>query len=167
MGKEDTQSMLSKKINVYEWERQTAQLIRNLAIYQYSLGIGGIKQMYWLDHAELTGKLNLQYQYLRSFSHEILRGNLSEAQINARVQMYYNKTRHFYQDGKLEGHTRNGYLWERRVLSAAHNCDDCISYSGVGWVKIGTLPNPGESCQCRANCRCVKYYSKSPILPSL
>lgn len=167
MGKEVTQSMLSKKINVSEWERQTAQLIRNLAIYQYSLGIGGIKQMDWRDHAELTGKLNLQYQYLRSFSYEILQGNLSEAQINARAQMYYNKTRHFYQDGKLEGHIRNGYLWERRVLSAAHNCDDCISYSGVGWVKIGTLPNPGESCQCRANCRCVKYYSKSLILPSL
>lgn len=167
VGNKITKDLLSGKINVSTWEQQTAQSIRNLAIYQYSLGIGGIKQMDWRDHAEISGKVNLQYQYLRGFSRDIIQGNLSEAQILARVQMYYNKTRHFYEDGKLEGHTRNGFLWERRVLAAFHSCDDCVRYSGVGWVKIGTLPNPGESCQCRANCKCVKYYSKSPILPSL
>lgn len=167
VGNKITKDLLSGKINVSTWEQQTAQSIRNLAIYQYSLGIGGIKQMDWRDHAEISGKVNLQYQYLRGFSRDIIQGNLSEAQILARVQMYYNKTRHFYEDGKLEGHTRNGFLWERRVLAAFHSCDDCVRYSGVGWVRIGTLPNPGESCQCRANCKCVKYYSKSPILPSL
>lgn len=166
-GNKITKDLLSGKINVSTWEQKTAQSIRNLAIYQYSLGIGGIKQMDWRDHAEISGKVNLQYQYLRGFSRDIIQGNLSEAQILARVQMYYNKTRHFYEDGRLEGHARNGFLWERRVLAAFHSCDDCVRYSGVGWVKIGTLPNPGESCQCRANCKCVKYYSKSPILPSL
>jgi hypothetical protein len=167
VGNKITKDLLSGKINVSTWEQQTAQSVRNLSIYQYSLGIGGIKQMDWRDHAEISGKVNLQYQYLRGFSRDIIQGNLSEAQILARVQMYYNKTRHFYEDGRLEGHTRNGFLWERRILAAFHSCDDCVRYSGVGWVKIGTLPNPGESCQCRANCKCVKYYSKSPILPSL
>jgi hypothetical protein len=167
VGNKITKDLLSGKINVSTWEQKTAQSIRNLAIYQYSLGIGGIKQMDWRDHAEISGKVNLQYQYLRGFSRDIIQGNLSEAQILARVQMYYNKTRHFYEDGRLEGHARNGFLWERRVLAAFHSCDDCVRYSGVGWVKIGTLPNPGENCQCRANCKCVKYYSKSPILPSL
>ena len=167
MGNKVTDNLLSGKINVSTWERQTAELIKNVSLYQYSLGIGGLKQMDWRDHAELNGKLNLQYQYLRTFSNEIIRGNLSEAQIAARAQMYYNKTRHFYEDGRLEGHSRNGYLWERRVIAASHSCSDCIRYSGMGWAKIGTLPNPGENCQCRANCRCVKYYSNSPILPSL
>lgn len=167
MGNKVTDNLLAGKINVSTWERQTAELIKNVSLYQYSLGIGGLKQMDWRDYAELNGKLNLQYQYLRAFSNEIIRGNLSEAQIAARAQMYYNKTRHFYEDGRLEGHSRNGYLWERRVIAASHSCSDCIRYSGMGWAKIGTLPNPGENCQCRANCRCVKYYSNSPILPSL
>jgi hypothetical protein len=167
LGNKVTDNLLSGKINVSTWERQTAELIRDVSLYQYSLGIGGLKQMDWRDHAELSGKLNLQYQYLRGFSNEIIRGELSEAQIAARAQMYYNKTRHFYEDGKLEGHSRNGYLWERRVIAASHSCSDCIRYSSMGWAKIGTLPNPGENCQCRANCKCVKYYSKSPILPSL
>lgn len=167
VGNKITKDLLSGKINTSTWEQQIAQSVRNLSIYQYSLGIGGIKQMDWRDHAEISGKVNLQYQYLRGFSRDIIQGNLSEAQILARVQMYYNKTRHFYEDGRLEGHARNGFLWERRVLAAFHSCDDCVRYSNVGWVKIGTLPNPGESCQCRANCKCVKYYSKSPILPSL
>jgi hypothetical protein len=167
LGNKVTDNLLSGKINVSTWERQTAELIRDVSLYQYSLGIGGLKQMDWRDHAELSGKLNLQYQYLRGFSNEILRGELSEAQIAARAQMYYNKTRHFYEDGKLKGHSRNGYLWERRVIAASHSCSDCIRYSSMGWAKIGTLPNPGENCQCRANCKCVKYYSNSPILPNL
>ena len=160
-------NLFSGKINVATWERQTAEALRGLAVYQYALGIGGVKQMDWKDHSLINGQLNLQYQYLRRFSQEILRGDLSEAQIRARIQMYYNKGNHFHEQGRLEGHKRNGYLWERRVLAAHHSCDDCIRYNGMGWAQIGTLPNPGESCQCRANCRCVKYYSNSIIMPRM
>lgn len=160
-------NLFSREISVAQWEQQTAEILRGLAIYQYSLGVGGIKQMDWKDYALINGQLNLQYMYLRRFSQEIMRGELSQAQIDARVQLYYNKTNHFREQGRLEGHKRNGFLWERRVSSAFHSCDDCIRYNSMGWAQIGTLPNPGESCQCKANCRCVKYYSNSLIMPAL
>jgi hypothetical protein len=160
-------ALFSGKINVARWERQTAELLRSLAIYQYALGIGGAKQMDWQDYSLINGQLNLEYQYLRRFSRDILRGNLSEAQIEARIKMYYNKTNHFKERGRLEGHKRNGYLWERRVIAANHSCDDCIRYTGMGWAQIGTLPNPGENCQCKSNCKCVKYYSNSLMMPKL
>lgn len=167
MGKTVNSAMFSGDIDVARWERQTAELLRSLAIYQYSLGIGGAKQMDWKDYSLINGQLNLEYQYLRRFSQDILRGSLSEAQIEARIQMYYNKTNHFRERGKLEGHKRNGYLWERRVIAAKHSCEDCIRYNSMGWAQIGTLPNPGENCQCKSNCRCVKYYSKSLTMPTL
>lgn len=167
VGKVINNNLFSGAINVATWERQTAEALRGLAVYQYALGIGGIKQMDWKDHSLINGQLNLEYQYLRRFSLDILRGDLSEAQIRARIQMYYNKGNHFREQGRLEGHKRNGYLWERRVLAAHHSCDDCIRYNGMGWAQIGTLPNPGESCQCKSNCKCVKYYSNSIIMPKM
>ena len=167
VGKVINNNLFSGAINVATWERQTAEALRGLAVYQYALGIGGIKQMDWKDHSLINSQLNLEYQYLRRFSLDILRGDLSEAQIRARIQMYYNKGNHFREQGRLEGHKRNGYLWERRVLAAHHSCDDCIRYNGMGWAQIGTLPNPGESCQCKSNCKCVKYYSNSIIMPSM
>ena len=167
MGRVVNNALFSGKINVARWERQTAQLLRSLAVYQYALGIGGAKQMDWQDYSLINGQLNLEYLYLRRFSQDILRSDLSEAQIEARIKMYYNKTNHFKERGRLEGHKRNGYLWERRVISASHNCDDCTRYTGMGWAQIGTLPNPGENCQCKSNCKCVKYYSNSLIMPQL
>lgn len=166
-GETLTNALISGKLSISEWESQNAELLRNLAVYQYALGVGGLKQMDWKDYSLINGRLNLEYQYLRRFSLDILRGDLSAAQIKSRIQMYYNKTNHFKEHGRLQGHKRNGYLWERRVLSAAHNCPDCIRYNSMGWSQIGTLPNPGESCQCRANCKCVKYYSNSIIMPRM
>ena len=160
-------ALFSGQIDVARWERQTAQLLRSLAVYQYALGVGGAKQMDWQDYSLINGQLNLEYQYLRRFSQDILRGDLSEAQIQARIKMYYNKTNHFRERGRLEGHKRNGFLWERRVIAASHSCNDCISYASMGWAQIGTLPNPGENCQCKSNCRCIKYYSNSLMMPKL
>lgn len=167
MGEKVNNALFSGRIDVARWERQTAQLLRSLAVYQYALGIGGAKQMDWQDYSLINGQLNLEYQYLRRFAQDILRGDLSEVQIEARIKMYYNKTNHFKERGRLEGHKRNGYLWERRVIAASHSCDDCIRYTGMGWAQIGTLPNPGENCQCKSNCKCVKYYSNSLIMPQL
>lgn len=157
--------MLSKKITVAEWERQTAQTLRNLSIYQYALGVGGIKQMDWRDHSVIGGKLNYQLQKLRNFSAEILRGELTEKQIKARTELYYNHTRSLYELGRQQGHKRNGYLWERRVLSNVENCAECIGYAATGWVIIGTLPNIGDRCTCKANCKCTFYYSNSLSRP--
>ena len=156
-----TDNLLTKDISVAEWERQTAGVLRNLSIWQYSLGVGGIKQMDWKDYAIITGELNFQFQHLRNFSKDILSGTLTEAQIRARTQLYLNRSRNLYERGRLEGHRRNGYLWERRVLATVENCADCIGYASSGWLPIGTLPSPGDRCQCRANCKCTKYYSNS------
>jgi hypothetical protein len=153
--------MLKKEISVADWESGTAQILRNLSVYQYAVGVGGAKQMDWKDQSLISGQLNFQLQKLRGFSNEILRGELTEKQIRARIQLYYNKTRGLYELGRQQGHRRNGYLWERRVLSNVENCAECITYANTGWVTIGTLPNIGDRCSCKANCKCSFYYSNS------
>jgi hypothetical protein len=165
LGVSITERLLSGKINVATWEREIAQSLRDLSIWEYAIGVGGTKQMGWKDYALITGDLNFQYQKLRNFSQEILDGKLSKSQIRARVQMYYSKARSLNQSGRREGHRRNGYLWERRVLANAENCNSCVRYSAIGWLPIGTLPLPTQSCECRANCLCRFYFSNSIARP--
>lgn len=157
--------MLSGSITVADWERQIAQALRDLSIWEYAAGVGGTKQMGWKDYSIITGDLNFQYQKLRQFSQTILNGDLSKAQIRARVQMYFQKARALNQYGRREGHKRNGYMWERRVLANAENCVSCVRYAAAGWLPIGTLPLPTVSCECRANCLCRFYFSNAIARP--
>jgi hypothetical protein len=46
------------------------------------------------------------------------------------------------------------YEEERRTIHSGHSCGPCLEYASRGWVPTGTLPNPGEHCECKSNCRC-------------
>jgi hypothetical protein len=53
----------------------------------------------------------------------------------------------------------------RRILdSQAQHCQDCLGYAAQGIVSIGTLPLPGQRCECGARCRCsVRYYRQQAV----
>ena len=38
------------------------------------------------------------------------------------------------------------------------SCEDCITWDGMGWRPIGSLPPPGQGCRCYDNCRCYVDY---------
>lgn len=51
---------------------------------------------------------------------------------------------------------------EHRVLGHAEHCEDCVTYSAMGWMPIGSLPSIGEQSACRAACCCVFEYRSGP-----
>jgi hypothetical protein len=148
-----TEKMFAQKLDVGSWELEIAQLLRQVSIWQYSIGIGGIGKLESRDYGIIGNQLRGEYSYLRAFSNDIISGELSEAQIRARLNLYFNKTRALYERGRREGHRNNGYIWEKRSLNSQQECADCSAYSRMGWQIIGTLPGIGESCSCKSNCR--------------
>ena len=61
--------------------------------------------------------------------------------------------------GEMDRMRRTGLKQIRRVLDPqAKHCTDCIGWSEMGWQALGTLPPPGERCQCLFNCRCSLEY---------
>ncbi len=128
-------------------------------IRQYLLGKGGREQMGPGDWGSIGGMLKEQYKYMPDFIKEIEAGNLTEAQIRARVNMYINSAREGYE----RAHERNakalGMTEEKWELGVAEHCDDCVAFAAQGWQPFGTFPTPGAGdTRCMTNCKCHIIY---------
>jgi len=65
----------------------------------------------------------------------------------------------WYCYGELAKMTRVGMKQMRRRANLDKKaCRDCRGYDNLGWQPIGSLPVPGERCQCHDRCRCVIEY---------
>lgn len=142
------------KISVAEWRDGMAVEIRRATSQLYALGNGGWRQIDPADRQAIAERLRSEMGYLRDFAKEIVAGNLSDAQIQARAQMYTNGLRTAYWQGEQAAKETSGFTEEMRVLNPAEHCEDCIGLAGY-WAPIGTLPAPGDgSTQCLSNCQC-------------
>ncbi len=158
--------LVNGKITVPTWEQGTRDIIKQLYTQQYLLGIGGQKEMTQRDYGILGQQIREQYKYLNGFAQELIANGMSEEQFKSRLQLYANASRQAFEKGKLESHQRAGYNWEKRIRTKVESCDPCIGYAAQGWVPIGTLPEPCQQCDCRANCGCYKQFSDEANKPS-
>jgi hypothetical protein len=153
-----TERMIGGQIDLSTWQRQAAQELKESYITNMLISRGGVNAVTQADYGRQGGRLASEYRYLNNFAQEIASGNLSEAQILARIDQYGNGVQKAYYDGLTAANEEAGLTEERRILNDAEHCDDCVDYAAEGWVKIGTLPEPGEGSECRSNCQCEKEY---------
>lgn len=66
----------------------------------------------------------------------------------------------WYSFGEMDQKRRTGFkeMWRKIPKVDSKCCDDCLRYSGMGWVPMGTLPPPGQGCRCLDRCRCFIEY---------
>lgn len=153
-----TERMTTGKMSLADWQRQFAQELKDAYIVNVQIGRGGKNAMTQSDYGRIGQRLRGEYKYLNDFAKEIANGDLSAAQIQARVDQYAAGTRKAYYDGRTAACKAGGFTEERRILHPAEHCGDCLAYAGQGWQPIGTLPEPGEQSECRNNCKCEKEY---------
>ncbi len=168
--KENTLADISKKLisgemEINDWEKATAKILRDIHTQQYLLGIGGNKKMTNIDYGILGGEIKHELKYLRKFSKDIASKGMSEAQFKHRLTMYLEATTGTYEKARLKSHRRAGYKWEKRVRTKNESCSPCIGFEAMGWQPIGSLPNPTEECTCRSNCGCYKRFEKGLLKP--
>lgn len=159
------EQLIGGKVSLADWEKQTAQQLKQLNTWTYLLGKGGQKNMSQSDYGKLGLRLSFEYGYLRGFSEKIKTDGMSEAQFLARLELYINKANGTRQIAVQASHKDAGYLWERRYLRAVENCKSCISYAAMGWQPLGSLPAPTERCECQANCKCTFRFSRDLSKP--
>ena len=152
--------LLNKDITVNNWMRQTASHLKQSHINMFALGFGGHRKMGAGEYGAIGNRLRKEYEYLRQFALEIQDGKLSEAQISARLALYYGSTWQTYQRARERAHKANGYTQERRVTQPGKVCGDCAGYALRGWVAIGELPAPGDQSVCKVHCRCSKEFAR-------
>ena len=143
-------------IDIFTYEKQVKEILRQTYIDNYVMGKGGRNMMTQADWGRIGGMLKEQYGYLNPFMEQIARGELSQAQIDARLKMYINSAseafwRGFASDVPIDlpaypgdgssacltncqcqwdiQQVSNGYDCYWRLGQAEH-CPDCIERAG-------------------------------------
>jgi hypothetical protein len=159
-----TQMLADGNITIDQWQGSIREAIKAAHIQATVLGHGGKDGMGSAEYGRIGQRLRAEYTYLQKFAGDILAGRVSTAMALARVQLYAESVRGSYWEGSTIRQERQGYSLMRRILDPqAQHCDDCVRYAGAGLVSLGSLPMPGQRCECRSRCRCSVEYRRNAV----
>nr|BAR25795.1 unnamed protein product [uncultured Mediterranean phage uvMED] len=156
-----TRMLINGNITLDQWQGSVREALKGAHIQATVLGHGGRARMGAREYGRIGQRLRAEYRYLQGFAGDVLAGRVSAPMALARIQLYAESVRGSYWEGTTLRQEKQGYSMMRRRLDpqAAH-CDDCLRYAGAGLVPIGSLPMPGQRCECRARCRCFVEYKR-------
>ena len=163
-----TQMMADGNITLQQWQQSTREAIKAAHIQAAIIGKGGRENMTASDYGRIGQRLRQEYAYLQGFTKDLLEQRLSVPMALARVGLYASSVRGSYWQGAELRQQEQGYSLMRRILDPmAKHCEDCIRYSQIGIKPIGSLPLPGQRCECGANCKCSVQYMRqqAPSVP--
>ncbi|HRH40399.1 MAG TPA: hypothetical protein PKY82_02055 [Pyrinomonadaceae bacterium] len=152
-----SQNLNQGKINLPEWQIQSAAKIKTAHLAAAAIGKGGRKQMTVSDWGKTGAAIREQYKFLNNFSREIEKGRQSANQIEFRASTYAKAVRETFYKQEIDVRKKAGYLFCRRILDAAESCIECESWATKGFVPIEEQP-PIGGLLCRNFCRCELEY---------
>jgi hypothetical protein len=147
-----------KEISNAEWQIAMQAEIKQAHRAMAVLAKGGKAEMGPRDWGRVGQKIAAQNAYLLRFGAEIASGQVSEAQLPNRAQMYADAAYATYQNSVALRERSSGVRTARRVLdTGAQHCEDCPPLAALGWVPIDELVPIGAT-DCQVNCRCTIEY---------
>lgn len=152
--------LVSKRIDVPEFQARMAQQIKSSHIRLGLLGAGGKDAMTSQHYGQIGRGLRDEFSYLRNFGEAIAAGELTESQIMRRAELYSMSARLSFFAVEKQARQRAGVRLAKRDLDPqARHCDDCLKHSTNGrWVPISEIVPVGSRCRCRNKCRCSIFY---------
>lgn len=151
-------------ISVNDWMLAMQREIKDEYIRQYMSFVGGRWNMNASDWGSIGGMVGEQYKYLKGFAQDIATGELTEAQIIARSNMYINSAREARERARMKSAKKAEFdevYWE--VNAALENCGGCIEYNQMSWQLVeknpykGAFPGSGDTV-CLTSCGCQLVY---------
>lgn len=157
-----TKRLANGSITIDQWQGSVREAIKMSHIQAAIIGGGGKDRLTSSDWGRIGQRLRAEYNYLQNFASEILAERISVPMALARIGLYAESVRGSYWEGNTIRREREGYSLMRRILdSQAKHCEDCLRYARAGIVPIGSLPLPGQRCECRARCKCSVEYLRA------
>lgn len=147
------------RISPNSFQAMEKLLLKRQALQSMALAVGGWDQMGPRQYGQVGALLRRQYGQLAALTEDIRNQEVTPAQALNRTHRYMGETRSLALTTERENQAppRGGYVRiERRILDpAAAHCAQCPEYYAQGWQLAGTLPTPGQACDCDGNCRCT------------
>lgn len=131
---------------------------RRLHLQQAALAKGGWDRLDQSDYGRVGAATRQVYAKISGTADDYENGDASLAQVRQRNRAYTGSARKLFHQMERDESTPSepGKVEvEQRILDpAAEHCEDCLGYAAQGVQMAGTLPVPGDDCQCGDNCRC-------------
>ena len=143
-----TTRLMNREIGIQQWVLSFRQSLKRAYINQYVTGRGGLEMMTQRDWGIMGSQLRRQYEYMNKFADEIVRGNLTDAQIKARMKLYYQSSTQAHERGKSEAHgfTLPAYPGDGQTQCRSNcKCEWTIEETETAWRCTWKL-NPAEHC---------------------
>jgi hypothetical protein len=158
--KQFTRMLGDGSITLDQWQGSVRESLKAAHIQAATIGYGGRSGMGSAEYGRIGQRLRGEYAYLQGFVRDLIDGRISAPMAVARIGLYAQSVRGSYWQGTEMKEQQRGFSLMRRILDdQAVHCQDCLSYSSKGVVPIGSLPLPGQRCECRSRCRCrVEYF---------
>lgn len=159
-----TRMLSNGSITLDQWQGSVREAIKAAHIQAAIIGHGGKAGMGSAEYGRVGQRLRLEYDFLANFASDLLGGRVSAPMALARIGLYAQSVRGSYWLGAEIRQQEQGYSLMRRILDdQAKHCEDCLRYAARGVVPIGSVPLPGQRCECGARCRCsVRYFRQQP-----
>lgn len=153
-----TTAVMEGRISPAVWEEAMRTEAKRQVLSQTALGSGGWDRISQQSYGRAGADLRQLYGKISGTAQDIVDGNISMAQAQARANEYAGHGRsHFYsaEREKVRPSAPNMVFLERRMLGGGgRTCADCVSFYDQGWQPFGLLPPPGADSVCRGNCKC-------------
>lgn len=144
-----TADFVAGRSNLAAWELAMRDVLKPLHLAAAAAGAGGDRQ---IAHRVAAPALRAQYRYLEGLRVALRRGTQArDASLGARAALYVQAARGTF--GQAVRAAAPPGSQERRVLTPAEHCRDCLVAAQQGWQPLGTLPRIGASA-CMVQCRC-------------
>lgn len=159
-----TRMLNDGSITLDQWQGSVREAIKAAHIQAAIIGHGGKAGMGSAEYGKVGQRLRSEYAYLQNFASDLLGRRVSAPMAVARIGLYAESVRGSYWLGTEIRQQEQGYSLMRRILDdQAKHCEDCLRYAARGTVPIGSVPLPGQRCECGARCRCsVRYFRQQP-----
>jgi hypothetical protein len=145
----------NREISLAEWQTAMRDNMRAMHRNTAMAAKGGREQMTQADWGRVGRELRYQYGKLDEFAKQIATGDAKlDGRLNWRAKLYGEASRGTHELEKRAIAAQGGQTQERRRIHAKESCVDCLTYAGMGWQPIGTLPRIGDS-RCHTNCKCT------------
>lgn len=151
--------LLTGKISLDTWQRQTAAILKILHAQQFLLAVGGASAIQKEDYLTIGRQLKSQYSYLRNFAVDCQSGTMTTAQFRARVNLYANSSKGSFFAGQRTAARKAGKTYGIRQLGDTKHCLECEQYAARGLTPIDETILPTEKCSCGANCACTVLFT--------
>ena len=157
-------SLRSGGATLADWQVRMGEIVKQVHMVSAVLARGGFGRMSPDDFSRVQDRVSEQLGYLDNFASQIASGKQPlNGTLCRRMQLYLEAGRGTYHDVEQNVMADRGYDEYRNLLGSAEHCEECVSESDRGWVKLGELV-PIGSRLCNKNCKCTYEYRFSDPL---